>query len=113
MAKKDNKKVMREVKKEGKREGKELSKETEKNVEFTFHAPEAREIYLAGEFNYWDTHSLPMKKDKDGVWKAKIKLPPGRYEYKLFAENVWVENIPGAELVSNSFGTQNFVIWVK
>jgi hypothetical protein len=54
-----------------------------------------------------------MKKDKDGIWKAKFKLPPGRYEYKLCADNVWVEDIPGTELVSNPFGTQNFVIWVK
>jgi 1,4-alpha-glucan branching enzyme len=85
----------------------------EKKVEFTFHVPEAREVFLAGEFNQWDTHSLPMKKDKDGVWKIKIKLPPGRYEYKLFADNAWVEDIPGAELVCNPFGTQNFVIWIQ
>jgi hypothetical protein len=54
-----------------------------------------------------------MKKDKKGVWKMKIKLPPGRYEYKFFADNVWVESLPGAELSSNPFGSQNFVTWVK
>ncbi len=56
-------------KKMGKSKGK-----GEKTVEFTFCAPEAREVFLAGEFNNWDTQSLPMKKGKDGVWKAKIKL---------------------------------------
>lgn len=87
--------------------------EGEKTVEFTCHAPGAREVFLAGEFNNWDTQSLPMKKGKDGIWKAKIKLPPGRYEYKLFVDNAWVENLPGTELSSNPFGTQNFVAWVK
>ena len=88
-------------------------KASEKRVEFTFHAPEAREVCLAGEFNSWDTQSLPMKKDRNGVWKTKIKLPSGRYEYKLFADNDWVEDLPGTELVPNPFGTQNLVIWVK
>ena len=99
--------------------GKEEKKKTRKakpsgkKVEFTFHAPEARKVYLAGEFNSWDTQLLPMKKDKSGVWKIEIKLSPGRYEYKLFADNRWVEDLPGKELVSNPFGTRNFVIWVK
>lgn len=105
MAKKEKKKV--------KREGKELSKETERNVQFTFHAPHAREVCLAGEFNCWDIQSLPMEKNKEGVWAATVKLAPGRYEYKLCVDGVWVENIPGAELVPNPFGTQNCVIWVK
>jgi len=92
---------------------KEASKKMDRRVEFTFHAPEAREVYLTGEFNYWNTNSLPMKKDKDEVWKTEIKLPPGCYEYKYFADSAWVENIPGAEPVSNPFGTQNFVISIK
>ena len=54
-----------------------------------------------------------MEKDKNGVWKTKIKLSPDRYEYKFFADNSWVEDIPSAELVSNPFSTQNFVTWVK
>jgi len=85
----------------------------EKRVEFSFYAPERRDVFLAGEFNNWDTKSLPMKKDKDGVWKATIKLLPGRYEYKLFADNAWIEDLSGAELVSNPFGTQNFVMRVQ
>jgi 1,4-alpha-glucan branching enzyme len=83
------------------------------NFEFAFYAPEANEVFLAGEFNHWDTQSLLMKKDKDGFWKTKIKLSPGRYEYKLFVDDKWVENIPGAELSPNLFGTHNFVVWVK
>lgn len=105
------------VKKESKTvrsEGKvKISKKTYKNVEFTFYSPEATYVYVAGEFNGWDTQSLPMKKDKDGVWRSKVKLFPGRYEYKFFADNTWVENLPDAETVSNPFGTQNFVVSVE
>jgi 1,4-alpha-glucan branching enzyme len=84
-----------------------------KMVEFTFRAPEAKEVFLTGEFNGWDYQSLPMKKSKGGVWKTKIKLAPGRHEYKFFADNVWVESLPGVEQVSNPVGTRNFIVWVK
>jgi 1,4-alpha-glucan branching enzyme len=88
-------------------------KKTYKNVEISLYFPEAMSVYVAGEFNGWDTQSLPMKKDKDGVWRSKIKLLPGRHEYKLFADNGWIENLPGAETIPNPFGTQNFIISVK
>lgn len=88
-------------------------KSTQKTVEFIFDAPNAREVFVSGEFNNWDTRSLPMKKDKKGIWKMKIKLPPGRYEHKFFADNVWVESLPGVEQVSNPLGTRNFIAWVR
>ncbi len=99
--------------KQEKKEGKELSKKINKDVEFTVYAPEAKNVYLAGEFNQWDTRSLPMKKDKEGKWNTTLKLASGRYEYKIFADRTWVENIPDVEAASNHFGTRNLVIWVK
>lgn len=84
-----------------------------RNVEFTFYAPMAREVYLASEFNDWDTQTLPMKKSRGGIWKARIKLPPGRYEYKLFVDGCWVHEIPDAEIVPNCFGTYNCIICVE
>jgi len=57
---------------------KEEKKVRKKTVEFSLDAPKAKEVYLAGEFNDWDTQSLPMKKGKDGVWRTKIKLAPSK-----------------------------------
>jgi 1,4-alpha-glucan branching enzyme len=101
------------IKSKRKSTSRKKEKSIEKTVEFTFNARDAKKVFLAGEFNNWDTRSLLMKKDKKGVWKMKIKLPPGRYEYKFFADNVWVESLPGVEKSSNPFGTQNFVTWIK
>jgi 1,4-alpha-glucan branching enzyme len=101
------------IKTKGKSVDKKKEKFLKKTVEFSCTAPDAKKVFLAGEFNNWDTRSLPMKKDKGGVWKMKIKLPFGRYEYKFFADNVWVESLPGAEQVSNPLGTRNFIVWVK
>ncbi len=82
-------------------------------VEFSFFAPNAKKVFVAGKFNNWNTKSMPMKKGKDGTWRIKIKLSPGSYEYKYFADDAWIQNIPGAALVPNPFGTYNFVITVK
>ena len=91
---------------------KEMIKKNGKNVEFSLSAPEANEVYLAGEFNRWDVRSMPMKRGKDGNWKVQTSLPPGRYEYKFVADNYWVEDSPGGEFVANPFGSQNLVLRV-
>lgn len=75
-----------------------------KTVEIGLQAPEAKEVFLAGEFNQWDTQSTLMKRGKDGNWKVKTSLPPGRYEYKFLVDNRWIEGLPGTELVPNQFG---------
>ncbi len=86
---------------------------TTQQIEFTFRAPEAKKVYIAGTFNDWNTKSMPMKKSKDGTWRIMVKLSPGRYEYKYFADGMWAQDIPGAELAPNPFGTQNCVINVE
>jgi 1,4-alpha-glucan branching enzyme len=91
----------------------EMTKKNEKKVEFSFHGSEAKEVFLAGEFNHWDIRSMPMKRSKDGNWKVQASLLPGRYEYKFFADHQWVEDLPGKDMISNPFGTQNFILWVR
>jgi 1,4-alpha-glucan branching enzyme len=81
-------------------------------VEFTFQAPEARKVCIAGRFNAWNTSSTPMIKGKDGTWKIKIKLSPGQYEYKYFVDGAWASDRFCSEMVPNPFGTNNCVISV-
>jgi 1,4-alpha-glucan branching enzyme len=81
-------------------------------VEFTFRAPKARKVYIAGHFNAWNQNSTPMKKGKDGTWRIKLKLSPGKYEYKFFVDGEWASDQSCAELVPNPFGTTNCVISV-
>jgi len=59
---------------------------TMQQIEFTFRAPEAIKVYIAGTFNDWNTKSMPMKKGKDGTWRIMVKLSPGKYEYKYFVD---------------------------
>lgn len=89
---------------------KPIGKRNSQNIEFTFFAPQAKKVYLAGNFNKWKTNDHPMKKDKDGVWRTSIRLSPGSYEYKYFVDGAWVQDLPCSNLVQNSFGTFNCVL---
>jgi len=81
-------------------------------VEFTFRAPDAGKVCIAGKFNGWNTSSMPMKKEKDGTWRIKLKLSPGKHEYKYFVDGAWASGQSCSELVPNSFGTNNCIISV-
>jgi 1,4-alpha-glucan branching enzyme len=46
-----------------------IEKKVMKKIPFDFPSPEAKEVYLVGEFNDWDTHATKMRKDKNGYGK--------------------------------------------
>lgn len=80
-----------------------------KKVGFTLFAPEAQTAWLAGDFNGWDVNGFPMKKNRQGTWKASVDLQPGRYEYRFWVDGEWHDD-PGAyEKVSNPFGSLNCI----
>lgn len=105
-------------KKNRKEASKEKGKKSPRNttalrkVELLFQAEEANEVFVAGDFNGWDPTATPMKKHKEGCWKAKLRLRPGRYEYKFLVDGQWVNYVRGVERVPNPFGTDNMVLWV-
>lgn len=96
-------------------------------VRFLIHAPDATEVYLAGNFNNWDCHSLGLKRRERGFWITEIKLSPGSYKYKfningklinrisgaVQVEKIWVQDIAAAKLIPNPFGSADCFLMVK
>ncbi|RKY32801.1 MAG: hypothetical protein DRP74_01770 [Candidatus Omnitrophota bacterium] len=80
---------------------------------FKFRAPQANRVSLAGSFNNWDTQTFTAKKDSRGNWVVKVRLQPGRYEYKFFVDGNWMEDPNNKTRSFNTFGSQNSVIEVK
>lgn len=80
-----------------------------RKVQFEFPASEAQEVYLAGDFNDWDSSANAMKKDKKGLWKTTLSLKPGRYEYRFLVDGNWENDPSCAGCVPNEFGSQNCV----
>ena len=48
----------------------------EKDVEFIFRSPNAMKVYLAGEFNYWEAESLPIKKNRKEFGRLRLNYLP-------------------------------------
>lgn len=97
------------VRKIGTRESKTKEKVPTRRVQFEFSSPEAKEVYLVGEFNNWDTHANIMKKDEDGIWLTTLSLKPGRYEYRVLVDAIWMNDISCSGCIPNEFGSQNCV----
>ena len=95
--------------------GKKLSgeKTSMRKVTFEFLAPEAREVFIAGEFNHWDRRANPLKKDTYGMWKLTLPLTPGRYEYRFLADGTWENDRSCSGCVPNDFGSLNCVRLVE
>ena len=83
-----------------------------RKVNFSLKAPHAKEVFLVGDFNNWDTGANSMKLEKDGLWRISLILSPGRYEFKFFIDGKWREGSKDKHKVPNRFGTLNHVMVV-
>ena len=83
----------------------------------TFKLPRevaAETACLVGEFNDWSGESHPMKRLKDGSFRAAVSLAPGRaYRYRFLLDGVRWENDWAADgYVPNESGAEDSVVKV-
>ena len=67
----------------------EESKSPLRHVAFDFYAPSAGEVFVVGEFNDWNSASMPLHRSADGNWHLELMLPAGVYRYKFLVDSVW------------------------
>lgn len=92
---------------------KRVSKKLSPSTEFAVTVPEANEVLLVGDFNNWDGSDYRMRKFKGGVCKKKVKLKPGRYEYRFIVDGNWWTDPENPNRQANEFGTENSVITIS
>lgn len=81
-------------------------------VEFRYESPEAKEVHLAGDFNQWSSRTMPMLRDERGVWRIRVPLAPGRYEYRFIVDGDWQNDPNACGVIPNEFGSCNCVVEV-
>ncbi|MCJ7674022.1 MAG: AAA family ATPase [Sedimentisphaerales bacterium] len=83
-------------------------------VAFVTLYPRANSVHIAGDFNNWQPEKSPLERVGDsGVWQTKIKLPQGKYRYRLVVDGQWQQD-PYNELTElNPFGELNSILEVK
>jgi chromosome partitioning protein len=83
-------------------------------VVFVTLYPRAHSVQIAGDFNNWQPSKSPLQKvGKSGVWQTKIKLPAGKYRYRLVVDGQWQQDPYNETTESNPFGGFNSVVEVK
>ena len=80
---------------------------------FVLNAPNARNVYLTGEFTNWSSEGIRMEKDESaGLWRAVLHLEPGEYEYRFILDGVWIKDPDNTDSVLNEFGQENSLLVV-
>jgi hypothetical protein len=78
-------------------------------VVFTYSNATAGAVFVAGQFNGWNTSATPMSKGADGTWTATVPLSPGSYQYKLFVDGAWMLDPGNPEQADDGTGNKNSV----
>lgn len=87
--------------------------ETPHGVVFRHRATPDTRVAIAGEFNRWSPSATPMRYNAvSGLHEAQIALPPGRCEYRLVVDGVWIADPSNPSMSVNPFGETNSVLVV-
>ncbi|MCM8800833.1 MAG: AAA family ATPase [Candidatus Omnitrophica bacterium] len=84
-----------------------------KEISFSLFAPEANEVYLAGDFNNWKIDKDARMQQINGTWIKKLRLKAGIYHYRFVIDGRWVEDPNNSLKESNPYGGFNSLIEVK
>ena len=88
----------------------------EGGVRFVCHSPGAAKVQVAGDFNQWSTaedEADLAATDQDGVWSKDVRLPAGRYAYRLVIDGRWCSDPANPYVESNPYGELNSVVEVS
>ena len=76
---------------------------------FSFSAPEASSVQLAGDFTRWQQQPINLRKGADGVWRANVELAPGDHHYRFLVDGQWHDDPECALHVPNPYGSRDAV----
>lgn len=80
-------------------------------IAFRLHAPEAKEVFIVGDFNNWKANDANrLTRDGDGYWVKRVALRPGTYHYKFVIDGKWKEDPENPIKEKNNFGGYNSLI---
>ncbi len=78
-------------------------------IVFRSHNPGAKEVQLAGDFNDWMPHTTPMRSLVEGDFEARLRLPRGRYRYRLVVDGRWSHDMHNPIVETNDYGELNSI----
>jgi 1,4-alpha-glucan branching enzyme len=68
-------------------------------------------VAVAGSFSDWQPRQM-KDKNNDGVYRCRLLLEPGEYQYKFLVEEQWRSDPLNPNFVPNEYGSLNSVLVV-
>lgn len=84
-----------------------------RTVNFEFRELPGREIFIAGTFNDWKLVKKLEDKTGEGIYRCRMMLIPGVYQYKFVIDGEWRIDPGNPNFQPNEFGSLNSVLVVK
>ena len=82
-------------------------------VLFKLNAPEAKEVYITGDFNNWKLDENTRMSAENGNWMKKLNLRLGSYRYRFVIDGKWTEDPDNPTKEVNPYGEMDSLIDVK
>ena len=79
-------------------------------VNFEVRDLPGKEVLVAGTFNDWQPVKKLTDKNGDGIYRGRIMLSPGEYQYKFLIDGEWRADAGNPNFTPNGFGSLNSVI---
>ena len=84
------------------------------HVQVVFELPAcvwADKIFLSGEFNDWHKSDLPMRQERDGVWRVAIDLPAGKqFAFRYIVDGHWQTDYHADGCRVNKYGSEDSLV---
>jgi 1,4-alpha-glucan branching enzyme len=81
-------------------------------VVFSIPAPEAKEVYVVGDFNRWQLSNENRMALEGGTWRKSLNLAKGRYHYRFVIDGKWIEDPANPVQELNPYGSMDSLIEV-
>jgi len=82
-------------------------------IVLSIDAPEAKEVYLAGEFNNWKLDESSRMEKSNGRWTKRLNLDKGKYRYRFVVDGNWSSDPANPLTQPNSYGTLDSLLEVS
>ncbi len=80
-------------------------------IELTFNPGDEtyKKVQVAGEMNAWNPRGSEFSFE-NGIWKLKMKVNPGKYQYQLVVDGKWMLDPSNPDSVDNNMGGYNSLL---
>jgi chromosome partitioning protein len=82
-------------------------------ITLTLKAPQAKEVYIAGEFNNWKLDDKSRMEKTNGCWTKHLSLDKGKYRYRFVIDGNWSEDPANPLKQLNPYGAMDSLIEIN